>query len=127
MSDSSQTNRLLRSAKWRRQPASDGQKKFLAKRLRLDESGALSKDLDPESETQSSSASDFPVAKAHKPITLDTLTKGQAANIITRLQHGAARNYESKTKEIRKANKAAEKLSKRIEREKVRVGPLIAQ
>jgi ATP-dependent helicase IRC3 len=118
--------RLLRTAKWRRQPATDGQKTFLTKRLRLNDSDKLSKNLDPELETQASSPSDPPTTKARKPIILDTLTKGQAANIITRLQHGAVRNYETKTKGIRKANKAAEKISKRIERETVRVGPLTA-
>lgn len=59
--------RLFRTAKWRKAPASSNQREFIAKRWGL--------------------------AKAD--MTLDTqakvnqLTKGEAANIITRLKHGA--------------------------------------
>lgn len=58
--------RLLRSAKWRRALASESQKSLLAKRR-----GVSSFDGN-ESEQG-----------------LESLTKGEAANIITRLKHGA--------------------------------------
>ena len=57
-------------------------------------------------------------------LTLDNLTKGQAANIITRLQHGAKAHYVRKKKELRKAYDAAIIMAERVERETVRVGPL---
>lgn len=59
-------SRLLRSAKWRKAPASEQQRKFVAKRR-----GKIS---DPEDDSLEA---------------LGHLTKGQAANIITRLKHGA--------------------------------------
>lgn len=54
--------RLLRSAKWRKAPATDGQKALVVKRMskeRLEKGG------------------------------LANLTKGEAANIIARVKHGA--------------------------------------
>jgi ATP-dependent helicase IRC3 len=58
--------RLLRSAKWRRAPASESQKQLLAKRR-----GIINHDGDELEQG------------------LSKLTKGEAANIITRLKHGA--------------------------------------
>ncbi|TFK77148.1 P-loop containing nucleoside triphosphate hydrolase protein [Pluteus cervinus] len=57
---------ILRSAKWRRFPASEQQKKWIAKRMKQ------GKSEEPEGKTK-----------------LETLTKGMAANTITRLKHGA--------------------------------------
>ncbi|PFH54425.1 hypothetical protein AMATHDRAFT_134467 [Amanita thiersii Skay4041] len=56
---------LLRSAKWRKQPATDSQKELISKRW-----------------TKHSSDEE-------KKIKIKSLTKGQAANILTRLKHGA--------------------------------------
>ncbi len=56
--------------------------------------------------------------------TLDNLTKGQAANIITRLQHGAKAHYDRKQKERKRAYNVAVRTAERVERETVRVGPL---
>jgi ATP-dependent helicase IRC3 len=58
---------LLRSAQWRRQSATDNQKKFVSNRW---------KKLDKETD----GARDSKIAK---------LTKGEASNIITRIKHGA--------------------------------------
>ena len=58
--------RLFRSAAWRRQPATDGQKSFILKRW--------TKKLADSRTTQQE---------------VDNLTRGEAANIITRLKHGA--------------------------------------
>jgi len=65
--------RLLRSARWRHDPATDNQKSWIRKRW----GGAAEKELG-----EDASDSKFPdrIAK---------LTKGEAANIITRLKHGA--------------------------------------
>jgi len=68
------------------------------------------------------------------------MTKGEAANIITRLKHGAqVRNYytsrliliqvhkaryEKKRKEEKKSSQLVEKERRRREREMVQVGPL---
>ncbi|KLO17062.1 P-loop containing nucleoside triphosphate hydrolase protein [Schizopora paradoxa] len=56
---------LFRSAKWRKQPASDNQKSFLEKKFK---SRALS---------------------TGEIFNMDNLSKGQAADMITRLKHGA--------------------------------------
>jgi hypothetical protein len=58
--------RLLRSAKWRKAPASESQKNFVAKRWGV---------------------SNFEGDEPEQG--LGALTKGEAANIITRLKHGA--------------------------------------
>lgn len=59
--------RLLRTARWRRTPATDSQKKFVGarwfKRTKATEDG--------------------------NPPDLSKLTKGEAANIISRIKHGA--------------------------------------
>ena len=63
---------LLRSARWRNAPASEQQKKFVAKRWGIRGStlgGVASEDL--------------------KEKRIAKLTKGEASNIITRLKHGA--------------------------------------
>ncbi|EIW86776.1 P-loop containing nucleoside triphosphate hydrolase protein [Coniophora puteana RWD-64-598 SS2] len=57
---------LMRNAKWRKMPASEAQKELVMKRW-------AKRDIDP----------------ASIPERLEKLTKGEAANIITRLKHGA--------------------------------------
>jgi len=66
---------LLRSARWRKEPATEQQNKFITKRwgkhqLRQDNFDSNGEPLAPERR-------------------MATLTKGEAANIITRLKHGA--------------------------------------
>jgi ATP-dependent helicase IRC3 len=53
-----------------------------------------------------------------------TLTKGEAANIITRLKHGAQARYEKKVQVAIKTAQKSEKEVLRRAREDVRVGPL---
>jgi ATP-dependent helicase IRC3 len=65
-------DRLLRTAKWRTGPATDPQKKFIANRLL---NKANKKDRKGMSEEQ-----------------IQHMTKGEAANLITRLKHGAQVN-----------------------------------
>ncbi|KAG1749940.1 P-loop containing nucleoside triphosphate hydrolase protein [Suillus paluster] len=93
---------LLRTAKWRKASASDSQKNFIQKRR-------VKRALDQDA-----------VAA-----TLQNMTKGQAANIITRLKHGAQAHYEKTTREVKKASQLAEKERRRRERETVQVGPLV--
>jgi len=63
-----------------------------------------------------------------KPVTVEqrlaTMTKGEAANIITRLKHGAQARYEKKTKASLKMTQSFVKEQKRKARENVEVGPL---
>jgi hypothetical protein len=69
------------------QPASEGQRDFLEKRLK----GVLSSEID--------TAPLGKQAEVSRPsLSLETLTKGEAANIINRLKHGAqvCRGYEFK-------------------------------
>ncbi|KAG1864258.1 P-loop containing nucleoside triphosphate hydrolase protein [Suillus subalutaceus] len=93
---------LLRTAKWRKTSASDSQKNFIQKRR-------VKRALD-----QDTAAA-----------TLQNITKGEAANIITRLKHGAKAYYEKKAREAKKASQLAEKERRRKEREIVQVGPLV--
>lgn len=93
---------LLRTAKWRKAPASDSQKNFIQKRR-------IKRALD-----QHTAAA-----------TLENITKGEAANIITRLKHGAKAHYEKKAREAKKIFQLAEKERRRKERETVQVGPLV--
>lgn len=60
--------RLFRTAKWRKMEATSGQKDFIRKRW------SRAKDEPENSKIQ---------------LTIDKLTRGEAANIITRLKHGA--------------------------------------
>ncbi|KAF9076236.1 P-loop containing nucleoside triphosphate hydrolase protein [Rhodocollybia butyracea] len=89
---------LLRSARWRKDPATPGQLKFVSKRW--------NKTLDNEDGQPA------------------TLTKGEAANIITRLRNGAKARHEKKVKQAVAKAKATEKERARRAREEVRVGPL---
>lgn len=59
-------SRLFRSAAWRKQPATKGQKELVQKRLNSSRASSLG-----------------------KPVDIENLTKGQASNILTRLKHGA--------------------------------------
>ncbi|KAH7925214.1 P-loop containing nucleoside triphosphate hydrolase protein [Leucogyrophana mollusca] len=93
---------LLRTAKWRRAPATPSQKAFIAKRRGK-------RALDPD-------------ADAHQ---IENMTKGEAANIISRLKHGAQARYEKKMKGERKTAEASAKERLRKARETVQVGPLV--
>ncbi|KAE9408139.1 P-loop containing nucleoside triphosphate hydrolase protein [Gymnopus androsaceus JB14] len=90
---------LSRSARWRKAPATPQQLQFVAKRW--------NKTLEDGEDRQ-----------------LTNLTKGEAANIITRLKHGAKGRHNKKAKQASTAAKAAEKERVRRAREDVRVGPL---
>uniref|UniRef100_A0A0W0F5M0 P-loop containing nucleoside triphosphate hydrolase protein n=1 Tax=Moniliophthora roreri TaxID=221103 RepID=A0A0W0F5M0_MONRR len=88
---------LLRTAKWRKAPATQQQMQFVNKRL-----------------SKSFGEADPP----------KQLTKGEAANIITRLKHGAKSRYQKKAKAAQIAAKVTEREANRRAREIVRVGPL---
>lgn len=101
-------HRLLRSARWRRAPASEQQKSFVSKRW-----GKRKFDSGSDAE-----------GKAEK---IASLTKGEAANIITRLRHGAQARYEKIVRVEMKTAEKSEKEARRRAREDVRVGPLSAE
>ncbi|KAF8560312.1 P-loop containing nucleoside triphosphate hydrolase protein [Imleria badia] len=95
---------LLRSARWRQAPATESQKTFINMRR-----GKRAMDR-------------ASIAEA-----TEKLSKGEAANLITRLKHGAQAYYEKKMKEDRKASQLAEKERLRVARSNVQVGPLDQQ
>lgn len=116
--------RLLRSAKWRREEATVNQKNWL--RTRLGKGGKLS-----------APGGDFNARDTF------TMTKGQAADLITRMKHGALvggiicellfqcnENIQGRGKRQAKAEERAlakaAKEEKRRAREHVKVGPLSA-
>lgn len=53
-----------------------------------------------------------------------TLTKGEAANLITRFKHGIQAYYEKRLVQAEKAEKAIEKEQRRLNSEVIKVGPL---
>ncbi|KAG6336098.1 hypothetical protein ID866_2995 [Astraeus odoratus] len=90
---------LFRTAPWRRAPASESQKALIMKRRgKRDDNESLRK--------------------------FEVLTKGGAANIITRLRHGAQAYYDKKAKEMRKKVRIEIEEMERHKRETVQVGPL---
>ncbi|KDQ63526.1 hypothetical protein JAAARDRAFT_120193 [Jaapia argillacea MUCL 33604] len=105
---------LLRTARWRKHPATESQKQFVAKRWGM-RGHPIESDGPPSSD------------KAKSPQDqIANMTKGQAANIITRFKHGAHKRYEKKIQVERKAAIAASKERLRKARETVRVGVLEA-
>lgn len=64
--------RLMRNAKWRRAPASDSQRKFVETRW-----------------FKKVNADNGDDSTDKKALDVASLTKGEAANIITRIKHGA--------------------------------------
>ncbi|THH11226.1 hypothetical protein EW145_g819 [Phellinidium pouzarii] len=92
---------LLRTANWRKQAASECQKGLISKRLESSKKQNLNSSID-----------------------LRNLTKGQAANIITRLKHGAQARYAKKVKTVQKEARRVDKERRRKAREHVAVGPL---
>lgn len=111
---------MFRTAKWRGEPATQGQKTLLARRLRLKES---STSMLPSGTNEPSTAL-VAVRHARKPISLDTITKGEAANILTRIFHGAVKHFSDKVKAQSKLEKVDAKKRRREDLQRVRVGPL---
>ncbi|KZT59816.1 P-loop containing nucleoside triphosphate hydrolase protein [Calocera cornea HHB12733] len=148
---------LLRSAKWRHEPASSLQISFIRKRLkntianlqRLNPYGETNADEwrnDPASSTQitlirkrmKNTIADLQRLKPYGETNADleshedqfsNLTKGQAAHIITRLRHGAQAYYENKiaSKPTIRVLKQRRKTELRASRGVVQVGPLDGQ
>jgi len=112
---------MFRTAKWRREPATEGQKALLSRRLHLKEISASTSASDDVGE---SSPAMVAVRHARKPISLDTITKGEAANMLTRIFHGAVRHFSDKLKAQSKLEKADAKRRRREDLHRVRVGPL---
>jgi len=92
--------RLFRNARWRFEPATSSQVAFLS---------------------QKKQTGPIEGGKGWDPI---KLTKGEAANLITRFKHGVQAYYEKKMVQQEKAAKAIAKEQLRINSQVVRVGPL---
>ncbi|KAG8876820.1 hypothetical protein FRB97_003911, partial [Tulasnella sp. 331] len=97
---------LRRSAGWRKQPATESQKAFIGKRANAFTKGNAARE-------SSDDRSD-----------LSKLTKGQAANILTRVKHGAYSHFSEKVKLASQVAQKAERDRLRREGHVVRVGPL---
>ncbi|KAG0281973.1 hypothetical protein BGZ96_000963 [Linnemannia gamsii] len=117
---------VSRFAKWRKGPASESQLKFLRKlgydHDPLDDLGGDSEDGagDGNEESGGSSlAKELEMAKRRRQkVAAKPLTKGQAANMITRLVHGAGKRWtESKKFEVKKSKALAKEIN-------VEVGPI---
>ncbi|PPQ62828.1 hypothetical protein CVT24_000522 [Panaeolus cyanescens] len=94
---------ILRTAKWRSAPATEAQKSFLYKRITRREP-----DLTDE----------------ERKAKVQNITKGDAATIITRLQHGTQVRFKRKLRQAAKVLALKEKEQARIAREVVKVGRL---
>ncbi|KAF5355713.1 hypothetical protein D9756_003723 [Leucocoprinus leucothites] len=92
---------VLRTARWRSDPATDPQKKFVQSRWTSSKMQKIMKKEDIEKR-------------------IKKMTKGEAANMITRLKHGAQNRY---AKELKKKDLAARE-QVRLAKFKVEVGPL---
>lgn len=92
--------RLFRNARWRFEPATPSQIAFLS---------------------QKKQGAPIEGGKGWDPM---RLTKGEAANLITRFKHGVQAYYEKKTVQQEKAAKAIAKEQFRVNSQVVRVGPL---
>ena len=120
----------MRRAKWRQQPATESQKTFVESRW-----NKAPKYVQGEM-----------VQDASRNLRIQRLTKGEAANIITRIKHGAMvsipfnescvmgliytprqSRYEYKMKAMRKEEQLQLKELRRQAREVVTVGPLAAR
>ncbi|KAK0478204.1 P-loop containing nucleoside triphosphate hydrolase protein [Armillaria novae-zelandiae] len=101
---------LLRNAQWRKAPATDSQKAIVAKRYRL----SVEDVCDP-------NATD-PMA-----LQISRMTKGEAADTIARLKHGALALHAKRIKEAQKAQKNYDKEVQRRSRETVTIGQLVGR
>jgi len=95
---------LKRNARWRLEPATESQKAMVRKRWK-----ARPGLLDPDGQSK------------HR---IEKMTKGEAANIIARLKHGAQTRHEKKVKAQQRAQTADAKERLRVARQHVQVGPL---
>jgi len=98
---------LYRSARWRQTPASEGQKAIITKRWGKTRIGSV----------------EMPTEEARLQ-KIESLSKGEAADIITRIKHGAQMRFEKKEKRNRKTQTAILNETTHRLREIVRVGPL---
>ncbi|KAG8973928.1 hypothetical protein FRB90_009859, partial [Tulasnella sp. 427] len=107
---------LLRNAAWRRTPATEAQKKFLKQRYK----GRFTEDDDTDGVSLEKA-----LTSVRKPSAFDpkALTKGDAANMINRLKHGAQTYYLRRLKVEQRASQKAENERRKLEGRNVRIGP----
>lgn len=106
---------LYRFAAWRKKPASQQQKVILARRLgisrRAPDGGA-------------GPVPTVDIGGKAWPVTLDGMTKGQAANLLTRFQHGAKKRLEDRIKKERDDEKRQQRERDARQAGRVTVGRL---
>ncbi|KAG8820411.1 hypothetical protein FRC17_010158 [Serendipita sp. 399] len=108
---------LLRSAAWRSQPSTTVQREMLAKVF----------GIEPDSDrVVSEKAHIRQYSKVHTWQDLKRLTKGAAADMITRMRAGVKGAYDKELKRRAREQKELEKEETRKSREVIRVGPLQA-
>lgn len=108
---------LLRTAKWRQGPSTLPQRQILAKSLGIS--------LDPKSkEVDPAKAHMRAFSRVHSKEDLARLTKGRAADMITKLRSGVKGAYDKELKRRAREAKEQQKEDSRRARETVRVGPL---
>lgn len=101
---------------------------MLRKRLHLGDSSSFTSEAEGGDNAEEVTTQRKASLEAHKrasvPISLDTITKGEAANVLSRLFHGAARNFSGKMKTAQRIEVQAAKAFKKAESSRVKVGPL---
>lgn len=102
---------LYRYAPWRKKPASQQQKAILSRRLGL--------------ANKSADSSTVNVRGQEWPVDLDKMTKGQAANLLTRLHHGTKKRLEDRAKKERSEEKRQQKERDARQAGRVTVGRLL--
>ncbi|KAJ3563441.1 hypothetical protein NP233_g8939 [Leucocoprinus birnbaumii] len=95
----------LRTARWRSDPATDAQKKFVRSKWK----GTQAQNI---------------MAKENLEKRIGSMTKGMACNIITRLKHGFKKRLEQEVKGNMRKQEVAAKEKDRLSKFRVQVGPL---
>ncbi|PVG01933.1 P-loop containing nucleoside triphosphate hydrolase protein [Serendipita vermifera] len=108
---------LMRNAQWRRAASTPAQHAIIAKSLGISLEGR-SEEVAPEKEHMRA------WCRIHNRRDLKNITKGAAADMITRLRRGAKGAYDKELKKRARISKELEKEEARRRREIVQVGPL---
>lgn len=122
---SSPMNPLLRrDAAWRQTPATASQRALVEKQLRGRGKKTRREDGNEIAGVHSTSPSSPSPSPQSPSLDLDALTKGRAAEMLTRLRFGFKKRWESEVRAWNRVAREKEKERERVDRETVRVGDL---